>query len=142
MVVMASALMFKLLNATYDAIQLDANANDGVAAMKTIGPLVIYGIICLFIILSMPTLAGSIGGAFALANASALGWSYDKIQRATSSGLRFGKRGAQAGYQGLRTATRHLGRTSPGGTITGSRASTPKAIYRKITSQSRRTQAV
>lgn len=138
MVVMAAALMFKLLNATYDAIQLDANANSGVAAMKTIGPLVVYGIICVFTIMGMPSLAGSIGGAFALANASALGWSYNKIRSATPAALRMGKRAGQAGYRGLRGAAGRFGRGSEGGSVTGSRASPPGAIYRKITSGSSR----
>lgn len=135
MVVMASALMFKLLNATYDAIQLDADENAGITAMKTIGPLIVYGIICLFTILGMPTLAGSIGGAFALANASALGWSYDKIRNATPTALRMGKRAGQAGYRGLRSASGQFGRGNEGGSI----KSQPQAVYRRITGGGRRT---
>lgn len=142
MVVMAAALMFKLLNATYDAIQMDANANAGVAALKTIGPLVVYAIICLFTVLGMPTLAGSIGGAFALANASALGWSYNKIRNATPAALRMGKQAGQAGYRGLRGAAGRFGRGTEGGSVSGSRSTgQPGAVYRKITSQRRRTRA-
>ena len=104
----------------------------------TIGPLVVYGIICVFTIMGMPSLAGSIGGAFALANASALGWSYNKIRSATPAALRMGKRAGQAGYRGLRGAAGRFGRGSEGGSVTGSRASPPGAIYRKITSGSSR----
>lgn len=136
MVVMAAALMFALLNATYDAIQLDTNANAGISAMSTIGPLVVYGIISVFTILGMPTLAGSIGGAFALANASALGWSYNKIRDTTPAALRMGKRAGQAGYRGLRGAAGQFGKGSGGGSV--QRAGAPLAVYRKITSSSTR----
>lgn len=138
MVAMAAALMFKLMDATYDAAQLQADGNAGIASMKTIGPLVIYGGICVFFLLGVPTLAANIGGGFALASASPLGWAYNKIRGATPAALRAGKRVGQAGYRGLRDAAGRFGRGSGGGNITGNKASPPGAVYRKITSASSR----
>lgn len=138
MVVMAAALMFKLMNATYDVIQLDAAGNAGISAMNTIGPLVVYGIICGFTILSMPTLAGSIGGAFAIANAAALGWAYDKLKGAAKPGLRLGGHlGKEAGQQIVKQMKKAgFARGGDGGRIAP--AGAPLAIYRKITGGSRR----
>lgn len=138
MTVLAATLMFKLLNGTYDAMQAAANGNNGVATMKHIVPLVIYGVICGFTIYSMPQLAGTVGGALGLANAAPLGWAYNKIKNATPAALRMGKRAGQAGYRGLRGAAGRFGRGSEGGSVTGNRASPPGAVYRKITSASSR----
>ncbi len=143
MATMAAALMFKLLDAAFDAAQLQAAGNDGIASMKTITPLVIYGVISLFVILATPTMAATLGGAFAMSSASPLGWAYSKIRGATPAALRMGKAGfkaGQAGYGGLRGAAGRFGRGSEDGSVTGNRPSPPGAVYRKITSgPSRRT---
>lgn len=142
MSVMAATLMFKLMNATYDATQLDANANSGIATMSAVSALVIYGIACVFTIFKMPVLAGSIGGSLSTGSASPLGWAYDKIKGAASNTPRIAKagyRGGKAAYGGLRGAAGRFGRgQGEGGSVQGTRAGSPMAIYRKITSASSR----
>ncbi|ENO90951.1 conjugal transfer protein [Thauera sp. 28] len=140
--VLAATLMFKLMNSTFDVMQTAADGNGGVATMKHLVPLVIYGVICGFTILTMPQLSGTVGGALGLANAAPLGWAYNKIRNAAPGTLRMGKRAGQAGYRGLRGAAGRFGRGTEGGSVSGSRsAGQPGAVYRKITSQSRRTRA-
>ena len=141
MSVMAATLMFKLMNATYDATQLDANANSGIATMSAVSALVIYGIAAGFTIFKMPVLAGSIGGSLSTGSASPLGWAYDKIKGAASNTPRMAKAGYKAGraaYGGLRGAAGRFGKGSEGGSVQGTRAGAPMAIYRKITSSRRR----
>jgi len=136
--VLAATMSFKLMNATYDVVASSTAANDGIVTMTAITSLVIYGIACAFVVKKMPVLAGSIGGAMSTGSASPLGWAYDKIRGATPAALRMGKRAGQAGYRGLRGAAGRFGRGSEGGSVTGSRASPPGAIYRKITAGSSR----
>ena len=141
MSVMAATLMFKLLDATYTATQLDANANSGIATMSAVSALVIYGIACIFTLIKMPALAGSIGGAVSSGSAVSLGWAYDKIRGAAKGTPRLAKTGYNAGklaYGGLRSTAGRFGRGSEGGSVQGTRSSAPMAIYRKITSGSSR----
>lgn len=141
--VLAATMSFKLMNATYDVVASSTAANDGIVTMTAITSLVIYGIACAFVVKKMPVLAGSIGGAMLTGSASPLGWAYDKIRGATPAALRMGKRAGQAGYRGLRGAAGRFGRGSEGGSVSGGRstAGQPGAVYRKITSSSRRTRA-
>lgn len=137
LVTMAAALMFKIMDAAYDAAQLQANANAGIASMKAITPLVIYGVIGVFFILGTPHLAAGIGGGISTASAAAGGWAYNKISGATPSPLRMGKAGYQAGksaYGKLRGAAGQFGK-SEGGSIRGGRSGSPMAAYRKVTSR-------
>jgi type IV secretion system protein VirB6 len=127
--VMAATLMFKLMDATFDATQLDANANSGIATMSAISALVIYGIACIFTIFKMPVLAGSIGGSLSTGSASPLGWAYDKIKNAVSD-----KR--PIGNPGRKTAGRlGQGRGEGGRVEPVKRLENPMPVYRKITSR-------
>ena len=148
MTVLAATMSFKLMNATYDVITADATANSGIATMSGISGLVIYGVACIFLILRMPVLAGSIGGGLSSGSASPLGWAYDKLKGATPGALRMGRQAGRAGYRagkaaygGLRGAAGRFGRGSEGGSVQGTRAGAPMAVYRKITSGSSRRRA-
>ena len=141
MTVLAATMSFKLMNAAYDVTTADAAANSGIATMSAISGLVIYGVACIFLILRMPVLAGTIGGAMSSGSASPLGWAYDKIKGAASTTPRMAKAGYKAGraaYGGLRGAAGRFGKGSEGGSVQGTRAGAPMAVYRKITSSRRR----
>lgn len=87
LVTMAAALIFKVMDASFDGAQVLANANAGIPTMKSITQIVIYGIIGIFFILGVPTLASGLGGGVSTASASAAGWAFGKARSgATSSG--------------------------------------------------------
>lgn len=144
MTVLAATMSFKLMDAAYNATTADAAANSGIATMSAISGLVIYGVACIFLIMRMPVLAGSIGGALSSGSANPLGWAYDKIRGAARGTPRFSKAGYKAGkaaYGGLRGAAGRFGKGSEGGSVQGTRAGAPMAVYRKITSGSSRRRA-
>lgn len=142
LVSMAAAMVFKLYGAAFDAASAQATANGGVVSLTDIAPATVYGIIALFFILGVPSLAASLGGGFSSASAAAAGWAYDKIKGATPSPLRMGKAGYRAGkaaYGGFRGAAGRFGRgQAEGGSVQGTRTAAPMAIYRKITGSSSR----
>lgn len=126
--VLAATLSYKIMDATYDVVASSAAANDGIVTMTSITALVIYGIICAFLILKMPVLAGSIGHAASAGSASPLGWAYDKIR---GSIPRFNR-----GKNNNNDSSGRFGRHREGGSVSGSRsAGQPGAVYRKITSR-------
>lgn len=125
--VLAATLSYKIMDATYDVVASSAAANDGIVTMTSITSLVIYGIICAFVILKMPILAGSIGHAASAGSASPLGWAYDKIRGSIPR--------LNRNRNNNNDSSGRFGRRRDGGSVSsGSRpAGQPGAVYRKIT---------
>lgn len=141
LVSMAAALFFKYFAAVFDAASADAANNGGVVTLTGIAPAVVFGLISAFFIKDIPHFAQGLGGGVSGASASGVGWAYDKIKGAASNTPRMAKAGYRAGraaYGGLRGAAGRFGKGSEGGSVQGTRAGAPMAIYRKITSSRRR----
>lgn len=130
LVTMATALVFKIMDATYDAVQLQTDINSGVASMKEISVLVIYGIIGTFFILGAPSLAQGIGGGVSSGSAAAGGWAYDKIKDATKR-----KPKKKDDNNDEKNKNKNNSNGSSGGSVKDSSSSKPAAIYRKITTR-------
>lgn len=139
LVSMAAVMIFKFYGAAFDGASANAAANGGVVSLTDIAPATVAGIIAVFFMLGIPHLAHGLGGGASAASAGAAGWAYDKIKGATPSPLRMGKAGYRAGkaaYGGLRGAAGRFGRgQGEGGSVQGTRAANPMAVYRKITSR-------
>lgn len=141
LVSMAAALFFKYFAAAFDAASAEAASNGGIPTLTGIAPACIFGIIAGFFIREIPSFASGLGGGVSGASVAGVGWAYDKIRGAASNTPRLARAGYKAGrtaYGGLRGAAGRFGRGSEGGSVQGTRAGSPMAIYRKITSGSSR----
>lgn len=148
LVTMAAALIFKVMDASFDGAQVLANANAGIPTMKSITQIVIYGIIGIFFILGIPALASGLGGGVSTASAAAAGWAFGK---ARSGAVKSGKiawgelsgknRSDRQGERMRRDRNAKWANENPKPS-TSSRvrnaAAKPAAVYRKITSRSNR----
>lgn len=139
----AAALIFKYFGAAFDQAALSAGGNGGIVSLTDIAPATVAGIVGVFFLWRIPELAGSLGGGVSAAGAHAAGWAYDKIKGASRESYRAGKAGVNAGRKAY-TSLRNSGRfgAGNGGSVKGSRAGAPSALYRKIVgSNSRRAAA-
>lgn len=143
LVTMAAALIFKVMDNSFDGAQVLANANAGIPTMKSITNIVIYGIIGIFFILGIPALASGLGGGVSTASAAAASWAFGKAK----SGGKIAWGEASGKNRSDRIAARRTkvnnarwARNNPSMATKAGRAaaSAPAAVYRKITSRSNR----
>lgn len=135
LVSMASNLVFKFYAAAFDAASANAAANEGIVTLTDIAPASVSGVIATFFLLGTPLLASGLGGGVSTASAGAAGWAYDKIKGASKTSRDVGKAGYNAGKNVAGRFNRGQSNSIQGNK---SVASDPQAVYRKITSGSRR----
>ncbi len=130
----AAAMLFKYFEAAFSQTEAAATANGGVVSLTGFAPAAVSGIISVFLILSLPALAGGLGGGVSTSSAMAAGWAYDKIKGALPTGRR------RAGGNGRNNGGDSSGRfksSGDGGSIKKS-SGMSMATFRKLTSTPRR----
>ena len=147
LVSMVSQLIMKYYSAGIEAANASAGASGGIVAITTMMPAVVTGIIAIPMILSIPSLASGLGGGVSAGTAGIAGFAYNKIKGATGTTLllggktsaatgRMAGKGIKAAYNRVRNRG-NFGQgqgQGQGGSIQGA----PLAVYRKITSGTRR----
>ncbi len=147
---MVSQVVMNIYAACFDAASAAATANHGIVAMAMMVPASLTAIIAIPLLISVPSWASGLGGSVSAGTAGIAGFAYDKMKGATGATLRtggkLGGKAAKAGGKALgnrwNAYKNHHGGggnnfgqgQGQGGSIQGA----PMAVYRKITSSSRR----
>jgi type IV secretion system protein VirB6 len=133
---MAASLIFKFYAKTFEAAANSASASDGVVTLGAITAPTIVGIVAIFLLLRIPSVAGSLGGGVSASSANAAGWAYDKIRE---SGNRLRR---NVGRKTVDTAKAFYSRAkNPGSQGHNNSIQGGRQRYRLITGQNRMNQA-